>query len=98
MTRRIIFRDDAESEMREAAKWYNDRSARLGDEFLEAIDAAIRRIANSPLLFERVHRDVRQCIVRRFPYVIYFRDVGDRIEVIAVVHGRRSPRIWRRRI
>jgi toxin ParE1/3/4 len=98
MTRRIVFRDDAEAEMREAADWYNEKSVGLGNDFLKAIDTAVRRIAQRPQLFQKVHRDIRQCIVRQFPYVIYFREDKDLIDIVAVVHGRRSPRVWRRRV
>jgi hypothetical protein len=35
--------------------------------------------------------------VRRFPYAVYFRPIGDEIVVLALMHGRRLPRRWRSR-
>jgi hypothetical protein len=41
---------------------------------------------------------VRQALVRRFPYVVCFLIEAERISVIAVIHGRRNPRVWQSRI
>ena len=39
-----------------------------------------------------VLRDVRRGKLRRFPYVVYYRVLTDRIEVIGILHGSRDPR------
>lgn len=44
-----------------------------------------------------VWKDVRFCRTRRFPYVVYYRVKADRVEVLAVLHGRRDPADWKRR-
>lgn len=41
MTRRLIFRPEAETELTEAVDWYEARSLGLGAEFLRALDAVI---------------------------------------------------------
>ncbi len=37
-------------------------------------------------------------MVSQFPYVIYFRDLPQRIQVLAVLHTSRDPDVWRSRI
>jgi len=32
-----------------------------------------------------------------FPYIVYFREKADRIEVMALAHGARAPGYWMRR-
>jgi hypothetical protein len=44
-----------------------------------------------------VHGEVRRLVVRRFPYAVYFREVGDELLVLAI-HGRQDPRRWQARI
>ncbi len=39
MTRRLVFRPEAETELTEAVDWYEARSLGLGAEFLRSLDA-----------------------------------------------------------
>jgi hypothetical protein len=36
-------------------------------------------------------------VLRRFPYLIVFREGMEGIEIVAVAHGRRRPGYWRDR-
>lgn len=42
--------------------------------------------------------DVRRAKVGRTPYNLYYRILADRIEVVAVIHGRRDPKSWQHRV
>ena len=50
-----------------------------------------------PELYAVTFRGVRPAKLRRFPYVMYYRMLADRIEVLAVLHGSRNPRVWQSR-
>jgi toxin ParE1/3/4 len=56
------------------------------------------RIAAMPQIYEVAFRDVRRGRLRRFPYVIYYRVLSDKIEVIAILHARRDPTLWQDRV
>jgi plasmid stabilization system protein ParE len=96
VTRRILFRPEAEAETLETRDWYEDRRLGLGGEFREALDETIERIANNPMQFRLVRGDIRRAILNRFPYAVYFR-VTDRDIVVLAVHGRQHPRRWQSR-
>ncbi|HEX8201483.1 MAG TPA: type II toxin-antitoxin system RelE/ParE family toxin [Isosphaeraceae bacterium] len=49
-------------------------------------------------LFAVTWEDVRACRLRRFPYVVYYRVLADRVEVLAVLHGSRESSTWRSRV
>lgn len=70
----------------------------LGDELLAEITAVFDRIAVLPTLYAILREDVRVCRVRRFPYVIYYRALSDKVEVLAVLHGSRDESAWRSRL
>jgi plasmid stabilization system protein ParE len=36
--------------------------------------------------------------VKQFRYVVYYVVFGDRVEVIAVLHGARDPSVWQSRL
>jgi toxin ParE1/3/4 len=56
------------------------------------------QIRNQPELFAQTYKSVRRSKLRRFPYVVYYRILDDRTEILAVLHGSRDSRIWQRRI
>lgn len=72
------------------------RAAR--QEFDEAqVQAVLDRITAQPEMHQCVLNDIRRAVVRRFPYLVFYRVKGNRIRVISVFHARRNPTIWQRR-
>jgi hypothetical protein len=47
----IDLHPEVQAELRAAALWYEERRARLGDEFLVAVSTALEKIAEAPGLF-----------------------------------------------
>lgn len=97
MSRRLVVRPDAESDLLQALNWYDNQRTGLGDEFLSAVDVRFDEIVESPESFAIEYRGVRLAGLRRFPYVVYFRTLGEAVEVLAILHASRDPRTWRLR-
>ena|SRR5947207_277324 len=93
-----LYLPEAEDDIVEIHAAYEQKLAGLGDRFLEALLKQIERIEGNPYLYGVLGNGVRATPVRRFPYVVYYRIEQDKVLVIAVLHGRRSSRVWRRRI
>lgn len=98
MARRWIVRPSAETDLDEAARWYDDQRAGLGLRFLDAVDVLFDRIRATPLQFPHVSTDVRRALLQTFPYAVYFRAIDDAVIVFAVLHLRRDPRTWQGRL
>ncbi len=86
-----------------AAEWYDRESPGLGDEFSQAIEAAIDVIEESilplsPLPGKPGSEDARQLILKRFPFKLIAIERADEVVVIAVAHLARRPGYWRERI
>jgi plasmid stabilization system protein ParE len=94
---RIVFRPEAETELAEAAEWYEARAAGLGTEFLRALDAAIASIERQPKGYAIVFKNVRRALLRRFPYNVIYSASDDEILIVACIHGRRDPKRWQER-
>jgi len=87
----------AESELVDAARYYEARSTGLGHSFLAAVRRAIEQILAYPESSPVVRRGLRRKALRRFPYsLIYGTALGD-IKIIAVMHQKRRPFYWKRR-
>jgi plasmid stabilization system protein ParE len=95
---RFIVRPAAEDDIEEAALWYELRSPGLGAEFLRAVDVSFDRIRQSPQSFQLVYKNARRARITRFPYVAYFVETVTGIQIVACMHAKRDPRIWRRRV
>jgi len=92
----------AEEELIEGAVWYDDRQDGLGEQFLDEYEDAIRRILAAPSSFARVEttrsrRNLRRCLLKRFPYYVGYELLAEEIVVMAVAHTKRRPNYWIRR-
>jgi toxin ParE1/3/4 len=92
----LKIRPIAESDVAHSRDWYEERRDGLGDDFVEAFNELCQRICADPQLFAVAERNVRRGKLRRFPYVVYYRVVDQAIEILAVLHGSRDPRTWKR--
>ena len=98
MTLPIVFRPEAADDVVAARDYYDRRQLGLGARFAAALEDTLVLTAEHPELFAVILRTVRRVKLRRFPYVVYYRVLVDRIEVIGVMHGSRHPRNWQRRV
>jgi toxin ParE1/3/4 len=97
MDRRFIVRPLAEADLEDAARWYEAERAGLSARFLSDVDRTFSRIAERPLQFPLVAGDVRRALLHTFPHAVYFRPSDDAVVVVAVLHLRRNPKVWRGR-
>jgi plasmid stabilization system protein ParE len=88
---------EAESEAREAYQWYRERSERAAARFQGEFERAIEEIQEHPQRWPEYLHGTRFRRLRRFPYLVVYRDLEDEIQVIAVSHGHRREGYWRRR-
>jgi len=89
-------------ELSAAALRYERERKDLGDEFLVAVDEAIRSIAANPLLFGLYealpeNQRFRRFRMRRFPYVLVYECREEGVVIIAAAHTSRTPGYWVRR-
>jgi toxin ParE1/3/4 len=94
----LVLRPEAEADIVANRDWYNQQRDDLGDSFVNAVRELVNQIKGAPEQFAVSFRSVRRAKTRRFPYIVYYRVLDDRIEIIAVLHASRDPRIWQRRV
>jgi len=90
---KIEYHPAIEHELRGIIDYYNECSAGLGKEFLNEFERQVIKIAANPYQWVAVKGSVRRSLMRRFPYVIYFRVVNkEALRVTVVKHQRRHPK------
>jgi plasmid stabilization system protein ParE len=95
MTRQWLVRPLAQADLDDAATWYESQQSGLGSRFLDAVDHVLNRVRESPLQFPSVSAGVRRALLPTFPYAVYFRETEQAVVILAVLHLRRDPRLWR---
>lgn len=90
----------AYKDLQEAKKWYNEKQKNLGEEFKKAVIAEIDYIKDYPEHYQRKYKELRQSLVTRFPYAIFYliEESNKRIIIFGVLHTSRNPKIVRNRI
>ena len=94
----VTFHEEADAEVNEAARYYEERAVGLGLSFLADVEEAVGKVLADPEAFQFVGADVRHKLLRRFPYSLLYAIESDRIRVIAVAHQKRRPGYWRYRL
>jgi len=87
-----------DSDVREAADWYDRRSPGLGDRFVDAVRHAVDRVIDDPESFTPSSAGVRYVTTPRFPYVVLFDVVEESLVILGVLHTARSMEKWRERL
>jgi plasmid stabilization system protein ParE len=73
--KRVVFRPEARVDALDAYRWYENQRPGLGREFREALDRAINSLGDQPKSFPVIHRDARRALLKRFPYMVFYRDI-----------------------
>lgn len=102
MTKPVRVEGEAEEELRAAVAWYEEQRPGLGADLLIEAERVIELIRNFPSIGAEVPRvraryETRTIPLRRFPYLIVYRERAEESQVIAFAHTSRSPGYWRHR-
>ena len=98
MKYKVIIRPEAEEDMKEAFSWYENKRLGLGYDFLLQADAGIRFIERNPEVHPLEYKRTRRHLIKRFPYKIIYLFGNEKIIILAVIHGKRSLNLIKRRI
>lgn len=88
----------AAREVREAARYYEEKVPGLAFDFIAEVRAAIRRILAHPQAWCPLDEEFRRCRTSRFPYGIIYTTETDRILIVSVMHLHRHPDTWRKNL
>lgn|ERR1035437_9188978 len=92
----VIILHEVWPELLASGEWYQLQNEGLGSEFMDAVDAAVKAIGESPLRYPVIYRNVRRAQIERFPFGAFFVVNNDEVCILSIVHFRRNPRSWQR--
>lgn len=95
---RYEFHPDALAEFDAAVAHYNERQEGLQFRFIDAVQAAVRRVCDAPERWRIFDGEIRRYLVHVFPYALLYSVESGRIFILAVMHCARKPGYWKERI
>lgn len=84
----------ASQELEEATLFYDLRVRGLGQRFLRTVEKAIEHILLFPEAAPVAGETVRQKVLNRFPYSLFYVFEKNAIFFVAVAHQKKEPMYW----
>jgi plasmid stabilization system protein ParE len=94
MTLPVVFRRRFQQDLAGGFDWYEGQRPALGEEFLAAVQTALKSVERYPEMFLAVHGEVRRAIVPRFLFAVFYLVEAERIVVLRALHTARDPKLW----
>jgi len=96
----VFVSSEAEIDIDEAYIWYERLQIGLGDKFYDAVNECVLYILKNPFSCEELYRGTRRCVMRKFPYGIYYKILSDidEVQILGVVNFKRNPEIIMERL
>src|SRR5438105_727500 len=94
----VVLEPEAEEDIERTRDYLEQQRAGTGATFLARVRELLERVEAMPELYAVLWQDVRAARLRRFPFVVYYRVLTDRVKVVAVMHGSRDWSAWQGRV
>ena len=94
----LIIHSQARAELDQSMAHYEGQLPGLGLDLQAEVERTLADIQENPLLGSPYQSTrYRFWVVRRFSFVVYYRELEEAIWIAAIAHGSRRPGYWRRR-
>jgi len=89
----------ARDDIHQIIDYYDDTVPYLTDLFVSELFSDFETIRKNAFLFQLKYRNTRVCYLKKFPFGIHYQinDAEKAIEILAVFHTSRNPKIWENR-
>jgi len=88
---KLHYTESAKEDIELAFVWYDRQRRGLGFEFLDCVENAVKLILENPEIYSIVYSDFRRCVIRRFPFSIFYTIESIEIVVHSVFDNRQDP-------
>ncbi len=89
---KIKFSNEAETDFENSFEYYSKKSKKLETSFYKEIKISLEIIKNNPIINRKVFKNIRQYIMKKFPFIIYYQIKQFEIQIVAIFHTSRKPK------
>jgi hypothetical protein len=88
----VIIEPEAKDDIAAAMSYYDGEREGLGQDFLDELKWLLTNVSENPRQYQVFRRTTHRAVMRRFPFLVFYRFDDARAYVIAVMDGRQSKR------
>ncbi len=87
----LRYTDRSKVDLKLAISWYERQRKGLGFDFLDCVEVALQNIIGNPEIYQIRYSNFRGCVIRRFPFSIFYTIETDEIIVHSIFDNRQDP-------
>lgn len=95
---KLLFHPEVSAEVKAAYHWYQQQAVGLGDDFIVELESAYQKVVANPQRWKIFEKGFRRYLLFKFPFSVIYRESGNCVYVVAVMHNRKKPNYWLLRI
>ncbi len=88
----LFYTDKAREDLELALLWYERQRKGLGFDFLNCIEFALENVVKNPEMCQVRYLNFRGCVVRKFPFTIFYTIETDGIIIHSIFNNRQIGR------
>jgi plasmid stabilization system protein ParE len=88
---KLRYTDRAKDDVELAFAWYERQRRGLGFEFLDCVEIAVKLIIWNPEIHRIHYLNFRGCVIRRFPFSVFYTVEENEIVIHSVFDNRQDP-------
>ena len=88
---KLRYTERAKDDVELAFAWYEKQRRGLGFEFLDCVEITVKSILEKPEIYRIYYSIFRGCVIRRFPFSVFYTVEGTEIVVHSVFGNRQDP-------
>lgn len=88
---KLFYTDRAIADIEIAFSWYEKQRTGLGHEFLDCVELSVKSICAMPEMYQLIYANFRGCIIRKFPFTIFYTIEEEGLIVHSVFNNRQDP-------
>ena len=88
---KLLYTTRARDDLELAFAWYERQRRGLGYDFLDCVETAVKSIIENPEMYRVVYSAFRGCVIRRFPFSVFYTIEDTDIVVHSIFDNRQDP-------
>jgi len=89
---KLRYTSRAKEDLEIALTWYEKQRIGLGHDFLACVEAGTQSIIRNQKMYRLYYANFYGCVVRRFPFIIFYTIENNEIIVHAIFDSRRNTK------
>jgi plasmid stabilization system protein ParE len=96
---KLKIEQEALQDIQEITDWYNSQVQGLGSRFQKQAKSQVNSLKTNPHIYSNRYVDVNCMLIKKFPFLVHYtiNDDAFLVEIFAVIHTSRNPKIWENR-